>query len=530
MKRFTFTLLLFIAFQLLLSAQINGNLIGELITRKCSDSTDITVPENVYLFQTVDDLQSGERIDICVSFNDRYSFNLENIDKSKSLFAEIKPIDNSEIEPNSLFTLSTTELIKNIHINMNVPTKDGNSTTVQTKKIKKGDSQNQYWWGETCFVTDNFDFINIKSIVMELNISEEMMYFNLNYFGFFKESHAKINKINIPEKYKIDTEYIANLSTLCSYDNSLIMNQSNYPEVQNQTYVNVSLDENPSTPILINLIINDWESINFQTATGLQGGLVNGSDSIRHRLNLVINGPNMCLTAIDVHIPYPGSLTFKKGDFHFNSNSSCFLFHPRSKFIIDKKSDLIYGQKGIGMLALSNQSKIILKENSNLEINNTIVLIPNSNTNSASVFLQKGSSFSFGKNGHIRTGGKKWDKEMYLNIYMQGGLLDLSNLNENEKSLIRIFHPKTSTILTNNIKILENPVINNINYSIISDDNKILEWFLLDMNQRLVLNGNKKLNQGINYHSINVDLLQKGVYFLVFKIDGESVVRKIITF
>ncbi len=531
-------------FSNLIHAQDISVLTNENSIRKCSSdsSTDIRLPSNVIIFQTENNKIDGEPQELCINVDEFGKFDIPDFAKTSPVFIEIKADDSLFVQPNTMFTINNffSQFISQFTMVFEVPSKEGDDTTkLYTSLDTPIHDYSNLYFGDKCIITDNFKFIKLKSVILkyEFNDFVQSAYIPSQISLSKLYNQVNIDHITIPEEFKLDTSYLVDFSYLKFGNNSsnydagfLVLHDStSYPAPDHITFVDVDLAENKTEQYKISLSCSIMNTLSYQRFTSLRGGLIEGSTEIRHPLEIIQDQTDFCMTAIEVLLTKGTTFTYKSGNISFNSKSSCFLFDSGSTFKIDKDAHLIYGNNENGMIALADNSEIKLEANAALEINNIMVLLPNKKDSHATLHLKKGTSFSFGKNGQIRKSIKNIQNNISLDIYMEGGHLDLSNLSHEEKNLIHLIYPKAKNTLSENIQLHGNLIEDNISFSVLSNLQDDFKWSIVDINGRLIQNGQNTLEKGINYYNIDFFNHEKGIYFLVFEKNGEMVTRKLIT-
>ncbi|MEM9260609.1 MAG: hypothetical protein AAGA62_13240, partial [Bacteroidota bacterium] len=195
----------------------------------------------------------------------------------------------------------------------------------------------------------------------------------------------------------------------------------------------------------------------FQPFTGVRGALVDGSDSIRHHLTLEFDQPNICqIIWVDVIAPDNTTYLLGSGSYEFANSQSCFMFMDGGKLAIKENAEFHYGDNGVGVLGLSREGWLELRKGATFEINNKLALVaPNGGpSEQAYVRLAPGSTLRFGPAASLyRTQGKNMD----LNVFMDGGVLDDSELSAEERSLIRRIYPNRQPPVAGLARVSPNP-------------------------------------------------------------------------
>jgi len=208
-------------------------------------------------------------------------------------------------------------------------------------------------------------------------------------------------------------------------------------------------------------------------------------------------------------------------------------FQEGSSLVVDDDTHFVYGKNGMGMLAIATGGSIELGKNSTLEINNTVALYELTQLYGVEedqqiyMTLNEGSSLIFGKDAHL-TNKYSIDKKMKLNIYMNGGTIDMSNLSAEEQNVINLIYPTVPTHLKDNIKVFPNPTQGDLNFSMILGKKEMLTFEAFDLTGRLVFSEMQEGVKGKNTFTIAQRFLSKGIYFFKIKSSQGEITKKVI--
>jgi hypothetical protein len=180
-----------------------------------------------------------------------------------------------------------------------------------------------------------------------------------------------------------------------------------------------------------------------------------------------------------------------------------------------------YGVYGTGMLNLSSGAKIIMEEGAKLVFDGTLLLKETSEnhlTNESKIDLVAGSQLTFSEHAKIisQNGNKK------LNVYMNGGLLDLSNLDFESRQHLNLIYPEEKSN-TDVIKIF--PTISNGLIHISNNSDMDLQLEIISTN------GKRITDISLDPWTIrqeNISDFPNGIYFARFQIGKETYIQKII--
>lgn len=405
---------------------------------------------------------------------------------------------------------------------------------------------------DICMVTEKFDENYLKEIVYKfklLNSSSTGFWFRPKYTQLFGHEEYYISRIDqdtIVYEYNYnsnDSSYNVGLYEIGMSDipfggNYILMHHdSTYPNAQNISYLDLNPENNDIFPKTINLFLEYEQTLHPQPFTQFRGGLIEGNDSIRHHFNLINNGADMCFSMYGLDVIFEGRSNYihQGGDIKFGNETSCLLFKNGSKFILADETNFEYGQNGMGMFVLGYGGTIELGKNSKLLINNRMVLVEDPGlfgvVDNQQIYMElnEGSTLAFGEQAYL-TNNFSIDRNMKLNIYMNGGILDDSKLSSDELEVINLIYPTPPEVFRENVKVFPNPTSDILTFSMILKNESLVKIEAYDLAGRFVFSKNENGQKGKNNFQIQVNDLSKGVYF--FKIESElgEVVEKVMVY
>lgn len=322
----------------------------------------------------------------------------------------------------------------------------------------------------TCFVTDNVELIMLANYILKFTFSNDT-WSNETFtpFNFSTEKHyfepQAITALPFPDwSWTSDSTleaWINNLRDINDASSYLIQQRTDtFPDENHFTYVEAFPDFPIDRPLQLYVRIELASQLLRQPFTALRGGLVDGSDSIRHHLFVSTEWLTEGCDPLPMELPIPGSTTylFKGGTLEFGGPQGCLMLFDGGAIAIEAEVDFTYGPRGVGLLGLGKDALISLAENSSMLIDNEVVLASaNQGDNpQAYVDLMPGSKLVFGPHSKLRR--YHTDSGMFLNIRMLGGTIDDSALSVEERSLIRRVYPFVSLSHTITAKVAPNPI------------------------------------------------------------------------
>lgn len=248
----------------------------------------------------------------------------------------------------------------------------------------------------------------------------------------------------IPEEYYIsDNHYEVPAEALFPFYEPVIFayHEATYPSNATRSYIDFNLEENKDTVQNISIVDSEYMSFLFQNFVSLRGGLVDGSDSIRHNLNLEIS-TMMCFFIIELVMGSGTTVSFHKGGgLDLRGASACLQLRDGARMTVESGHDMTYGIAGIGNLALKDNAIIEVRSGASLTFDGNLMLddydrLPDNNQ--ASIILEPESTLTFSEKSKITS---NYTEDMKINVYMNGGTLNLSDLNPKYRSKLNLIYP-----------------------------------------------------------------------------------------
>ena len=533
------------------------------------DSTQtIMTPEFWFAYQTQNDKWNGPMDSTqCITFKDtsgRLIIEMSTIDATKPLFVKNMITDSTkfllekDFAYNQIATLTfpNNEIVNfstNCHNDMcagtitgiEIPDSSGTGTFLREYHNPATSGLSTQW--ETCIVTEKFDTSYLREFVIKyslLNPITDDKWFNPIFIDFFDSFFFGSNSINsnttVPEwsfstfdsSYNINIHDVSDMQGGWEAPHMLMYIDSTYPSSDYPSFVEIFPPENDSIQQTINVNIDVFQSFVAQPFANIRGGLVTGNDSVRHVLNIVNDGGDLCFSFIFIDLWFDDQTNYihNGGTVNLKGEYSCMQFSRGSKFIVGDDTYFNYGEHGRGYLAMRSGGSIEIGKNSTLEINNTLTMHElRGVTESQQIYMElnKGSRLIFGKNARLHNA---WsiDQNMKLNIYMNGGTLDDSNLSPEDRAKINLIYPEPPVRIQDNIKVFPNPTSQFLNYSFILKNEATITIEMYDITGRFIFSKIENGQKGWNDFQTDISMLNSGVYFFKVKMTGEEMVTKII--
>ncbi len=495
-----------------------------------------TTTKKYTAYQTTDNTFNGP-IDsnYCVSlkYDEAFSglsFWPADFDLSRSIYIKAQINDNEQIplEKDAVYMLeedflngtdglifgnTCPELIcSGLIIGITIPDSTLTSDTTRWHVIS-GDSYDY----NTCFATEKFEDQKLNSLIYKFTINPDLAEVAKDY------SPPYINQLGdvqlITDLTNVDGNYVGGEYNVYDYYflsypiGVLKYDNLTYPSTSYFDYIDVSPNPNTADVQIINLTINEGYTLLTQPYVQLRGAQVEG-DTLRHEVNLINNGGTFCVSVAEMIFDGNTHYIFKKGAMDLYSPMSCLMFRNGASIEVADDGHLAYGKNGTGVLGLGSGGTIKIGKNASLTINNRVSIIKNPNSvYSGDIYmnLNKGSKLTFGQGASI-TNDEKSLSGGHLCIYMNGGELDMSGLDDFSRQLIRLIYPEQEKTMSANMHVYPNPVQNSFTVEIVSAEATIGEIKILGLNGAVIFVKKYELENGINAIKIQIPDLKPGAY------------------
>ena len=503
-------------------------------------------------YQTTDSSAWGPKDSICFDYgsvgNNRLELDLGQTNPALPIFIRSKLDTNNQVllDSNTLYKVQFSfsslpfstpnlllgtncpdDLCSGVSIGIEIP--DSAGTGKETRWYAGEFTDNgPYWNVEFCFSTERFPLGNHISnawvrIGQDGNNSGIAIYNrSALYFEDFRFSTEQIRSISAP----------GNTAHLGWGNNLLMMyNDSTYPDANHISYVEATPSPNVATQQQLDIYIDFSANLNFQPFTQLRGAEVLG-DTLRHTVNLINNGGTLCgYTFIDIVFENGNKYSHRAGKLDLIGPKSCMSFGNGGILSVEKNATLNYGSLGNGMLALRTGGVIEIGKNAELEIGGSLVLGEYRHETSPQKFeiiLKRGSKLSFAEGAHLLNYLSKFPNETFLDVYLEGGVLDDRYLSEADKTLIRRHYASPMLEFEENLEIHGNPFSDVLEFSFISEEGIPLEANLVALDGRILQRKGLQSVAGHNLFSFETTDLAAGIYLLQIVTPNGKATRRVV--
>lgn len=544
----------------------------ELVPCPFNPTQAVQKPEGWYAYQTLNSLADGP-IDSsrCISFSAAppsggVIMPMWQIDPARPLFfrseSNVFQPDVMPLQANSLNTLDAgidlddtnanwlvgvdcpENMCSGIFIDIAIPDSSGNAYAATRQHT--GYAQD-YWPPNeptnvnTCFPAERFDAQYIRQITYKftfdstLNWSNRKLlirYLHINQLDTFFVN--KVAAIKAQPFHLINNEYTLNIDETnnapwSSASNSLMLYTApTYPSPQHLSYVEAAPEPNSAQQQTINVVVENFQTMEFQPFTQLRGALVAGDDSLRHHVNLINNGGEYCLNFIDLIVADDNEFRHAGGTMTMQNARSCMQLRRGGKLRVMNNSQLHYGNNGAGMLVMCPSGKVVIERGSTLVMDGQWLLSDCHESDSnhhVTVDLLPETSLIFTKNARLSNELSQYS-DTRLRVRMLGGTLDDSALDVQSRSMIEKIYPTPSSYWADNLRLFPNPADGplTLQYAAAETGALQLRWF--SINGQLLKEETRTMQKGGNECRLDTPE-NTGLYFLQIQKDNERFVQKV---
>lgn len=545
-----------------LRAQIFYHNFFSVVPQSCPFNPDVQVtqPPGWIIYQTLDSRWDGpvdtSRCISAVMTDNNCLIDLEQIDPSRPLFVRALTLGNQmELPVNALLSClfswdivnaaqgdlltdvnCVEDVCSGVFIGIGVP--PPHPLRVHTGLYGEEIS------GGFCFPTEYFPGQILKEVILKVTLSPQanlsgkyLQLYSVQIFptglepGLVTSVDAQEwHYNNATEEY--DVNIFETVQTGGWSGNYLLQyTEPTFPSAADPSYVEGTVTPASAQQETINLIVDDWENLEIQPFTHLRGALVEGSDSLRHVVNLVNNGGQFCLNFVD--LIFSGGNQYrhgKGGAIDVHNPFSCFQFRKGSALRVMEDATLHYGTDGAGMLAFCATGTIQLEKNATLVVDGVMNIAEcDESAEPTHIYmdLPKTASLIFTEKAHL-TNRFSHGQQMELRVRMLGGTLDDSRLPAADRALIRRIYLEPVPKFSDNFSFNPNPFQSTSVLSYISPGTENLRatWFSAD--GKRLLETSLQAVQGINEWTLENVPETPGLYWLHLNNGRENTTIKVV--
>ncbi len=377
---------------------------------------------------------------------------------------------------------------------------------------------------ESCFLSNKMENQLIKEIyfkfipivdeaILELLISpiNIIEVFNIDQFGISSAFFNRVvsNDLKLTSTYIVPPTYFLEEEGWCCEGMVRVLHNLDGLPSKNNKHIYEIVPEDSTQRSIINIVNNNFQKILFQRHTEIRGGIVSdqNDDNLRHRVNIINESGDLCLESfIEIIMRDQNEFRYQSGTITFGNDMSCIMFRDSSKLVIDEQARLDYGYEGHGLLAMFPGTEIVIKEGGTLDFRGHLILREGDYSDPISLRLGKKQSLKFDKKSKI----SGFSSDAQLTIIMEGGLLDLEQLEPKYRPLLNIIYPESIDWQETKYEIYPNPSTDLINV-VSKNKNENREFEILNLSGRSLID-DLTTNHGLL--QIDVSNLSNGIYLL----------------
>ena len=267
----------------------------------------------------------------------------------------------------------------------------------------------------------------------------------------------------------------------------------------------------------VGITLSAYGGVFLQPHTELRGAFFDSTQQIRHKLILSLDSSGeMCIPEIvELVMRDDNQLRFDGGNVALHGQRSCVMIRDNAEMIIGAKHSLQYGKNGVGILALKPGTTVAFEEDSRLTINNTLALTDYSNTldgGAIDIELFSGNELVFGPDAKVSNGPFAFGS-VTLNIHLKGGIVDLSQLDDQSLELINVINylvPSTPAPPS----VFPNPSTDKIHLTYDTDSALLDEISIYDVKGNIITNFRRKEGPGATWVPVDISTYRPGVYYV----------------
>ncbi len=394
----------------------------------------------------------------------------------------------------------------------------------------------------SCFPTEYFPGQYLREIILKITFSPDAdlsgQYLHLYGMTVSPSWQSLISAVDAYEsqyssatgEYNVNAYYASNQGG--PSDRFLVLyTEATFPSALTPSFVTGNVIPPSNQQQVINLVVDEFQALEIQPFTHLRGELVDGSDSVRHIVNLVNNGGNLCVNFVD--LIFSGGNQYrhgKGGTLNMHNSFSCFQFRNGSALRVMEDATLHYGAEGAGMLALCANSTIVLERGATLLVDAILNIAECDDALSPThinIDLPKSASLVFTENARL-TNRFSQGQQMEFRVQMLGGTLDDSRLSAEDRAIIRRIYPEPGPVFADNFSLSPNPFQDapTLSYLSASEEQLSIQWLSLD--GKLLSEEHFSAHRGINEWQLDHMPQMAGWYGLRVGNGRESAVLKVV--
>lgn len=309
-------------------------------------------------------------------------------------------------------------------------------------------------------------------------------------------------------------------------DSNLVFSNPDTNKYSNKVH---TISVEPIKPVVKRntLDVTLYSGVFLQPFVEIKGGVFDSLSNTRHKLILRFIDSNLCFQHQLIELVFNGD-----DEAHFNntqvshkSQRSCMMFEQNAKLVVEENGHFEFGTDGNGILAMKPGAKIVLEKNAKISIDGQLALLDYMSWikgGTIDIHLKEGNELYFGKNATISNRVFE-NGSVMLNVYLEGGQLDLRHLDAQSRNLINVIDEKEPLQMApgfENARVYPNPSSGNFNIEFALEEPGEIIWQLSDIRGNQIEMGSLNGKEGFNQIALSFDVHRMGVYHLSFEYNG----------
>lgn len=315
---------------------------------------------------------------------------------------------------------------------------------------------------DMCVPTERFPNNALREVVLSFRPATSGSGQSVQFFPptiadqAFNNGVAKLTEAGMPAYQSGQYQYY--LPGFFSPSYLVMYEDSTYPDVAHPSYLDLSPSPNVAVASTVTLTLEEYSTMVFQPYTQLRGGLVAGSDSVRHDL-VFVNSGDLCMSNQIVELVFGEGSSYVHAGGHVDMNGryACFAFRNGSTLKVADGTRFDYGKSGSGILALRSGCTVDIGRDALLVINNMIDIKEDLGVTvhrDIELTLRSGAQLVFAPGSRVHN-ANSIGQACNLVVRLDGGSIDISGLSPEDREKVVVIHLPTtdlpSPLLTGNV-------------------------------------------------------------------------------
>lgn len=280
----------------------------------------------------------------------------------------------------------------------------------------------------------------------------------------------------------------------------------------------------------VRILVNMDAGMYLQPYTELRGSVYDTVTGARHLLSLQLDSHGaICLTPfIELVINNDMELVYRGGRVFLHGARACTMLQGNGRLVVAEGQHLVYGENGVGILAMRRGAGLGLETNASLEIGCMLLLADYFDARQGGeieVVLRPGNELRFApgawvSNGFFDHGSVK------LHVRLMGGRLDMGELDARSRELIRVTDHTVAQGLAA-AAIYPNPSAGLFGLSYHDGLEGRLHWKLYGDKGQEVAEGTQAVGSWNNHLAFDLRHVDNGIYFMYLEGPAGLTVKRV---